>query len=85
MTATPSEDALAAATQAKGEAADRRHQTDSWAQHAIAGSSVVVEQASLTDDISVQWSPADTTAQPSLQPSSPPPVNSYERDPGDPT
>ena len=75
MTAGPSEDATAAATQAKGEAAAAAHEADTQAQHQASGSTVVVEQASTPDDVAVQWSPADTTASPSLVPSQPPPVN----------
>jgi hypothetical protein len=86
MTAGPAENAAAVATQAKGEAAEARHQADAQAQHQASGSTVVVEDASTADDVSVSWIPSgDNAAQATLVPSSPPPVNSAERDPSDPT
>jgi hypothetical protein len=85
VTASPAEDATAAAAQAGGEAAAAAHQAAAQAQHQASGSTVVVEQASTPDDHAVSWTAADTTAQPTLIPSSPPPVNSAERDPSDAT
>jgi hypothetical protein len=85
MTAGPEQDQLAAATQAKGQAAEARHQAEAQAQHQVTGSTVVVEQASTPDDIAVTWSTVDTAASPTLIPSTPPAVNSAERDPSDPT
>jgi hypothetical protein len=81
MTAGPEQDALAAQAQGAGERAEARHQAEALAQHQSSGSAVVVEQALTSDDISVVWSVGDTTAQPTLIPSQPPPVNSSERDP----
>jgi hypothetical protein len=81
VTAGPKQDQLAAATQAKGEAAEVRHQAEAQAQHQASGSTVVVEQAATPDDVSVVWSTADTTAQPTLVPSEPPPVGQYRGDP----
>jgi hypothetical protein len=81
VTAGPSENAAAAAAQAAGEAAESKHMADARAQHQASGSTVVVEQASTPDDHAVSWSNADTSASPTLVPSSPPAVNSSERDP----
>jgi hypothetical protein len=78
MTATPAEDALAAQTQAAGEAADARHQADALAVHEASGSAVTIEAAASSDDVAVSWSNADTTAQPVLRPTDPPPVGQYE-------
>ena len=86
MTATPAEDQRAGQAQAQGEAADGRHQADAQQQHQASGSAVVVEQVSTPDDIAVAWIPAgDSTAQPTLVPSTPPAVNNLERNPSDPT
>jgi hypothetical protein len=85
MTAEARENATAASAQAAGEAAEARHQADAQAQHQAGGSTVVVEQASTPDDHAVSWSAADASASPSLQPSTPPPVNSSARDASDPT
>jgi hypothetical protein len=82
MTATPDQDALAAQAQGAGEAAEARHQAEALAIHNATGSTVTVEAAATSDDIAVGWLPSgETTAQPSLVPSSPPPVNSADRDP----
>jgi hypothetical protein len=85
VTAGPTENASAAATQAKGEAAARQHETAAQAQHSASGSEVVIEDARTPDDVSVQWSTTDNAASPSLQPSTPSPVNSADRSPTDPT
>jgi hypothetical protein len=78
MTATPDQDQLAAQAQAAGEAAEARHQSDALAVHEASGSAVTIEAAAPSDDVAVSWSNADTTAQPVLRPSSPPPVGQYE-------
>jgi hypothetical protein len=86
MTAGPTEDATAAATQAKGESAARKHEADAVAQHQASGSAKVVEAAATPDDTSVSWFGSGTDAgQANVQPSTPPAVNSSERDPADPT
>jgi hypothetical protein len=85
MTATPAEDQRAGQGQAAGESAAAAHEAAAEAQHQASGSTVVVEAASTSDDVAVSWSNADTSASPSLVPSSPPPVNSSERSPADPT
>jgi hypothetical protein len=85
VTATPEQDALAAQAQGAGERAEARHQAEAQAQHQTSGSTVVVEQALTADDIAVTWSTVDTAASPTLVPSSPPAVNSAERDPSDST
>ena len=85
MTAEQRENATAASAQAAGEAAAGKHEADARAQHQASGSTVVVEQASTPDSHAVAWSNADATAQPTLVPSTPPPVNSSERDAHDPT
>lgn len=85
MTASNQENATAASAQSQGEAASARHLSDAQAQHATAGSTMVTEAAATPDSHSVQWSPADTGASPTLVPSTPPPVNSGERSPRDPT
>jgi hypothetical protein len=85
VTAEAREDALAGQTQAKGESAAAAHLAAAQAQHQVSGSTAVVEQVSTPDDVAVQWSTVDTGASPTLVPSSPPPVNSGERDPADPT
>jgi hypothetical protein len=81
MTAIPDQDALAAQAQGAGEAAEARHQAEALAQHQSSGSATVIEQALTADDIAVTWSTVDTGASPTLVPSSPPPVNSADRDP----
>jgi hypothetical protein len=85
MTADAREDAVAASAQAAGEAAEARHLAEAQAQHQASGSAVVVEQASTPDDVAVSWSNTDNAASPSLSPSTPRPVNSFERDAADPT
>jgi hypothetical protein len=75
MTAGSSENAAAAVAQAAGESAAAAHQAAALAQHAISGSTVAVEAASTPDARAVAWTPADTTAQPTLVPSEPQPVN----------
>ena len=55
MTAGPTENASAAATQAKGESAARQHEADALAQHQASGSAVAVEAAAGPDDTAVQW------------------------------
>jgi hypothetical protein len=80
MTATPAEDSTAASAQAQGETAARQHEADALAQHQASGSAMVTEQAQTPDDHAVAWQAADTTAQPTLVPSTPPAVNSFERD-----
>jgi hypothetical protein len=87
MTATPAEDAAAASAQSQGETAARQHEAAAQAQHrTTVGSDVTIEQASSPDDIAVSWfGSGSNAASPSLSPSVPPPTNSYERSPSDPT
>jgi hypothetical protein len=75
MTAGPREDQHAGQAVSQGEAAAAAHQAAALAQHAISGSTVAVEAASTPDAHAVAWTPADTTAQPTLVPSEPQPVN----------
>ena len=85
MTASPAEDQAAAAAprpQVKPPRPDTRPTPKQ--QHQASGSTVVVEQASTPDDIAVSWTDADTTARPTLNPSSPPPVGEYETTAADP-
>ena len=86
MTADREQDARAAAAQAAGESAAAQHEAAAQAQHSASGSAMVAEQARTGDDTAVAWtSNDDTSASPSLSPSTPPAVNSVERDPTDPT
>jgi hypothetical protein len=78
VTATPEQDAQAAAAQAAGEAAARQHEAAALAQHQASGSAMVAEDARTPDAVAVSWSAADDTAQPTLVPSSPTPVGQYE-------
>jgi hypothetical protein len=79
MTAEARENAQAAAAQAAGESAAAKHASDALAQHRVSGSTVAVEPAVTPDQQSVDWSNADSSAQPTLVPSEPRPVNSLDR------
>jgi hypothetical protein len=84
MTAEARENQQAAAAQAAGEAASDRHLSDAAAQHAISGSTTATEAAATPDAHSVQWSNADTSASPSLSPSTPRPVGEQRQHDGPP-
>ena len=81
VTASEAENAAAAAAMAAGETAALQHMADARQQHQASGSTVVIEQPSTADDISVTWPPGtpDDSAQPTLIPSEPRPIN---RQPG---
>src|SRR4029453_17174020 len=84
MTAEAGENDAAAQAQSRGEAAEARHLADTQAQHQASGSTVVVEQASTPDDTAVSWFGSGADAgQANVQPSTPPAVNSYDRDVND--
>ena len=69
MTATPAEDAQAAAAQAAGEAAAHAHEAAALAQHQLSGSGTAVEAAQSPDDVSVPWFGSDN--HPGLGPTAP--------------
>jgi hypothetical protein len=78
MTASNTDDQRAAAAQATGESAAAQHATAAAAQHEASGSAVAVEAARTPDHTAVSWSSnVDTTARPSLSPSTPPEVNKH--------
>jgi hypothetical protein len=75
MTAGNQENERASQAVAAGMSAAAAHQAAAQAQHEASGSATVAEQHSIPDDIAVSWTNADTTAAPTLIPSTPPPVN----------
>jgi hypothetical protein len=68
MTAGPAEDQRAAEAQARGEAAEVRHEADAQAQHQISGSTVAVESAATPDDHAVSWFGEDRHGPPGPSP-----------------
>jgi hypothetical protein len=78
MTAGQQENAAAAVAMSQGEAAATKHMADALTVHEASGSAVTIEQPSTPDDHAVAWSPADSTAQPTLIPSEPRPVRGFD-------
>jgi hypothetical protein len=88
MTAGPQENARATTAQARGEAAEARHEAAAEAQHRISGSTVAVEPALSADDVAVSWPGSDghgaagVSPQPASAPNVARPLDNSQSQPG---